>query len=87
MIEYKSIINATKNCIEINKTKPSAIEFVDRTTLNQIKFKFDKKTKCLLFVEYDEKINSNENKIKPIITGKISQEIKKEFRYFAMVEI
>jgi len=77
VIEYKSIRDATKNCIEINKTEPSAMEFVDKTTLNQIKFKFDKKTKCLLFVEYDEKISSNENKIKSIITGKIVKKLKK----------
>jgi len=77
VIEYKTIKNAIKNCIEINKTKPSAIEFVDRTTLNQIKFKFDRKTKCLLFVEYDDKINSNEKKIKLIITGKIIKELKR----------
>ena len=78
VIEYDSIKNASKNCIEINKTQPSAIEFVDRTTLNQIKFKFDSKTKCLLFVEYDEKIYSNERKIKTITTGKIIKELKKE---------
>ncbi len=77
VIEYKSIIDVTKNCIEINETEPSAMEFVDRTTLNQIKFKFDKKTKCLLFVEYDENISSNEKKIKSIITGKIVKKLKK----------
>jgi len=82
VIEYKSIINASKNCIEINKTKPSAIEVVDRTTLNQIKFKFDSKTKCLLFVEYDENIISNEKKLKSIITGKIVQKLKKDLDIF-----
>jgi len=82
VIEYKSIRNAIKNCIEINRTKPSAIEFVDRTTLNQIKFKFDKKVKCLLFVEYDENISSNEKKIKSIITGKIIRELKKDLDIF-----
>jgi len=78
VIEYKSIKDAIKNCIKINKTEPSAIEFVDRTTLNQIKFKFDKKTKSLLFVEYDENINSNEKKIKLIVTGKIIKKLKKD---------
>jgi len=87
VIEYKSITDAIKNCIEINRTKPSAIEFVDRTTLNQIKFKFDRKTKCLLFVEYDEKISSNEKRIKSVITGKNYQETKKRFRHFQMVEV
>jgi len=76
VIEYKIIKDAIKNCIEINKTKPSAIEFVDRTILKQIKFKFDKKIKCLLFVEYDNRISSNEKKIKLIITGKIIKKLK-----------
>jgi len=79
VIEYKTIKDAIKNCIEINKTEPSAIEFVDRTTLNQIKFKFDRRTKCLLFVEYDDKISANEKKIKLIITGKIIKKLKNDF--------
>jgi len=82
VIEYKSIRDAIKNCIEINKTEPSAIEFVDRTTLNQIKFKFDKKTMCILFIEYDENISSNEKMIKLIITGKIIKKLKKDSDIF-----
>jgi FAD/FMN-containing dehydrogenase len=78
IIEYKSIQDATKNCIEINKTQPSAIEFVDKTTLKQIKFKFDKNTKCLLFVEYDEKIILNEKKLKKIATGNKINKLEKE---------
>jgi FAD/FMN-containing dehydrogenase len=78
VIEYKSINNAAKNCIEINNTNPSAIEFVDRATLNQIKFKFNKKSKCLLFVEYDEKIISRERQLNPIITGKIVKKLQKK---------
>ncbi len=77
VIGYESIKDAIKNCIEINKTGPSAIEFVDRTTLIQIKFKFNKKIKCLLFVEFDEKIGSNEKKLKSIITEKIIKKLKK----------
>ncbi len=77
VIEYKSIKDTIKNCIKINETKPSAIEFVDKTTLNQIEFKFNKKTKCLLFVEYDNMISSNEKKIKSIITGKIIKKLNK----------
>ena len=82
VIEYKSIKDAIKNCIKINKTEPSAIEFVDKTTLIQIKFKFNKKTKCLLFVEFDENISSNEKKIKLIITGKIIKKLKKKSDIF-----
>ncbi len=78
VIGYESIRDAIKNCIEINKTGPSTIEFVDKTTLTQIKFKFDKKIKCLLFVEFDEKIDSSEKKIKSIITEKIIKKLKKD---------
>ena len=82
VIEYKSINDALKNCIKIKDTDPSAIEFVDKTTLVQIKFKFNKKTKCLLFVEYDEKINSNRKKLKLVVSGKIIQELKNDAEIF-----
>ncbi|NND87570.1 MAG: FAD-binding oxidoreductase [Nitrosopumilus sp.] len=78
IIEYDSIKDATKNCILINKTKPSAIEFVDRTTLNQINFEFSKKAKCLLFVEYDENLKSSEKKIKAIQSGRIVKKLLKK---------
>jgi FAD/FMN-containing dehydrogenase len=82
VIEYKSINDALKNCIKIKDTDPSAIEFVDKTTLVQIKFKFNKKTKCLLFVEYDEKINSNRKKLKLVVSGKIIQDLKNDAEIF-----
>ncbi len=78
VIGYKTIRDAIKNCIEINKTGPSAIEFVDKTTLIQIKFKFDSKIKCLLFVEFDEEISLNEKKLKLVITEKIIKKLKKD---------
>ncbi|MGY5149045.1 MAG: FAD-binding oxidoreductase [Candidatus Nitrosopumilus sp. bin_68KS] len=78
IIEYNSIMDASMNCIKINKTRPSAIEFVDKTTLKQINFKFSPKSKCLLFVEYDENINLNEIKLKSIVSGKIVKKLKKD---------
>ena len=80
VVEYESVIEAAKNCIEINKTNPSTIEFVDKTTFDQIECKFNKKSKCLFFVEYDERIISNEKKFKTISTGNIVKkiQIKKE---------
>ncbi|MFB5620470.1 MAG: FAD-binding oxidoreductase [Nitrosopumilus sp.] len=76
VIEYDSAIKAATNCSEINKSNPSALEFVDKTTFDQINYKFDKKSKCLLFVEYDNKIKSNEKNIHQIITGKIVKKLK-----------
>jgi len=78
VIEYKSMKDAAKNCIVIRNSNPSAIEFVDKTTLNEIKFDFNKKSKCLLFVEYDEDIDTVERKLKSIVTGKIAKKLKTE---------
>ena len=78
VIEYKKIPDAIKNAIKINESKPSAMEFVDKTTLKQIKFEFNKQTKCLLFVEYDEKIITSEKRLKSIINGKIVKRLIKE---------
>jgi len=77
VIEYKSIFEAAKNSLEINKTGPSTLEFVDKNTLKQIKFNFSKNTKCLLFVEYDEKIETREKEVKRISSGKIVQKLDK----------
>ena len=78
VIEYNSVNKAAKNCLDIIKTNPSAIEFVDKTTINQINFKFGNKTNCALFVEYDEKIFPSEKKLKQITKGKIVQRLTKE---------
>ena len=77
-VGYNSISKAAKNCLDIIKTNPSAIEFVDKTTINQINFKFENNTSCALFVEYDEKLISNEKQLKQIIKGKIIQRLTKE---------
>jgi hypothetical protein len=39
VVEYETTIKAAKNCLEINKTNPSAIEFVDKTTFDQIEYR------------------------------------------------
>jgi glycolate oxidase len=76
VIEYDSIIKAAINCTGINRTNPSAIEFVDKTTFKQIKCRFDNKSKCLLFVEYDEKIVTSEKRLKQIVNGKIVKKLQ-----------
>lgn len=79
IIGYKTNEDASRECIRINKINPSAIEFVDKKTLDQIKFNFGKKIKSLLFVEMDEKICSKEKKLFAILKkGKIIQKMKKE---------
>ena len=78
VVQYSLIKDAINDCILLNNTNPSAIEFVDKITLKQIDYKFDKNTKCLLFVEYDEKINQNERKLKVMISGKIVKKLTKK---------
>ena len=76
VIEYRSIYDASTECMKINKTNPSAIEFMDKNTLEQIKFKFAKNTKCLLYVEYDENTTIKEKELQSIITGDIVKRLK-----------
>ncbi len=77
VLKYDSITKAAVNCKEINKTKPSAIEFIDKNIADQIKYEFGK-NQCLLFVEYDEEIVSSEKKFKSIITGEIIKRLYKK---------
>ena len=76
VIEYDSIIKAAINCTDINSTNPSAIEFMDKATFKQIKYRFSNKAECLLFVEYDEKIVSSEKRLKQIVNGKIVKKLQ-----------
>lgn len=76
IIEYQSEKDAASNCAQIVNTFPAAIEFVDKTIMKNINHKFDKTTKCLLFVEYDSEIKNIKKRLKKIITGKISKIIK-----------
>ncbi|EPA04687.1 FAD binding domain protein [Candidatus Nitrosarchaeum limnium BG20] len=76
IVEYQSEKEAATNCSQIVNTFPTAIEFVDKTIMKNINHRFDKKSKCLLFVEYDSEIKNIQKRIKKIVTGKISKIIE-----------
>jgi FAD/FMN-containing dehydrogenase len=78
VLEYLSVNKAANNCMPIKGSGPSALEFVDRSTLENINFKFSKNTKCLLFVEYDSNLKDNEKIFRKFITGKIVKKIENE---------
>ena len=78
VVEYDSVFNAAKNCIEIIKTKPSALEFVDKPTLKNFNFKFSKSTNCLLFVEYDSNLNEKSKNFRKAVKGKIIKKLSIE---------
>ena len=87
VIEYQSVASAADNCIKIKDSDPSGLEFVDKSTLGNIDFKFRKNTDCLLFVEYDSNLKNNEKKFEKLTTGKIvkkitiEKEIEKWWKY------
>ena len=76
--EYDSLGNAAEDCLKIINFKPSALEFVDRSTLDNIDFKFGKKTICLLFVEFDSNLKEIQRQFGMNITGKIVKKIMNE---------
>ncbi len=82
VLEYDSVIQAAKDCKGILSTRPSAMEFVDKQILKHIPQKFDKKTNCLLFVEYDERVSENQKELKAITNGKIRKTIHTDKQIF-----
>ncbi|GKS66483.1 hypothetical protein YTPLAS73_00300 [Nitrosarchaeum sp.] len=76
IIGYNSENDAAVNCNQILKTSPATIEFVDKSIMQNINHKFDRKINCLLFVEYDHKIKNTHKKLLNIITGTITKTIK-----------
>ena len=78
VVEYQSIYDASYDCILINKSKPSGLEFVDRDTLVNFDYNFKKNTKCLLFVEYDSNIDLKNKSFLKLISGNISKKITHE---------
>ena len=79
IIGYKTYDDAFKECIKLTRMNPSAMEFVDKTTLKQIKYNFNESLNCLLFVEFDNKITSNEKKLPSKLTkGTLVFQTKKD---------
>ena len=78
IIEYNSFQILARDCSIIKETNPSAIEFVDKQTLMNFKFKFHKNAKCLLFVEYDSNLQIIEKNLRKNIHSKHITKIKTE---------
>ena len=54
VLEYRSAADAAVDCARIvERTVPIALEFVDRTILEQMEYGFESDTDCLLFAEYE----------------------------------
>ncbi|HEX5457497.1 MAG TPA: FAD-binding oxidoreductase [Candidatus Nitrosotalea sp.] len=68
-IHYNTLTEAARDIPKIMELKPSAVEIVDRNIAKHIKIKIPSQTGCLLFVEFDETIQSNKKRIYKIISG------------------
>jgi glycolate dehydrogenase FAD-linked subunit len=71
VIYYKTLLEAAKDVPKIIELEPSAVELVDSNIIKHIKMKIPSQTGCLLFVEFDEKIEQNKSYIQNITSGKI----------------
>lgn len=70
IIHYKTLSDAARDVPEIIKSGPSAVELVDSNIIKHIKMNVSK-TGCLLFVEFDNMIQSNRKQIHKIVSGRI----------------
>lgn len=75
IVGYDSIKKAITDCQDLVRLSPSALEFVDQSTMKNFETKFSKMIKCLLFVEFDANIQKNVDKIKEISHGKILKKL------------
>ena len=71
VIHYKTLLEAVKDVPRITALKPSAVELVDGNIVKHIKIKIPSQTGCLLFVEFDDKIECSKKHIQNITSGKI----------------
>ena len=69
IIAYNSTKNIQNDLIDIKKLGPSAVEYLDRFTINNIGYKFPKSTAASLFVEFDEKPKTKSKRLKKTVVG------------------
>lgn len=69
ILGYDSVRKAANDCKNLVKTKPSALEFVDHTTMKNLRVDLPRKIKCLLFVEFDSNIRQNSVKLAKLSSG------------------
>ncbi|MGI0018141.1 MAG: FAD-binding oxidoreductase [Nitrosotalea sp.] len=71
IIHYNTLTEAVRDVPNIIKLQPSAVEIFDSNITKHIKIKIPSKTGCLLFVEFDNMIQSSRKKIYKITSGQI----------------
>jgi glycolate oxidase len=70
IIAYKTLKDAASDVPKILRLGPSAVEIIDHNIIQHITHKMPNGTKCLLFVEFDDKISKKRIKVQQISSGK-----------------
>ena len=70
IIHYKTLSEAVRDVPMIIKSKPSAVEIIDSNITKHIKMNIPR-SGCLLFVEFDDKIQLNRKQVYKITSGRI----------------
>jgi len=78
ILGYDSDIRAARDCQNLIKLKPSALEFVDHNTMKNFKASFLRSTNCLLFLEFDENIKQSIAHLDKITGAKILHKLDNE---------
>lgn len=71
ILGYDSAKKAACDCQKIVKLGPSALEFVDHNTMQNIRAKFTPAIKCLLYIEFDSNIGKSISMLTKMISGKM----------------
>ena len=77
ILGYDSVIRAARDCQNLIKLKPSALEFVDHNTMKNFKAGF-LRSNCLLFIEFDENIKQSIAHLNKITNAKILHKLDSE---------
>ena len=87
VLSYDNLKHAAAEVPQILRIRPSAAEIVDHNIVSHIKAPNPRKTRCLLFVEFDDEVSKKVRECKRILSGKIvastkaSREIDAWWRY------
>jgi len=71
ILGYGSPVKAATDCQKIVRLEPSALEFVDRSTMRNIAAKFPQNIRCLLYVEFDSDVTEKILLLGRMSSGKI----------------
>jgi len=78
ILGYDSVALAAHDCQNLIRLHPSALEFVDHTTMKNFKVGFPRATNCLLFIEFDENIKQSIARLNKVSNAKILYKLDNE---------